>query len=82
MNYVWSLDLLDLSDYDPNVFKGYVYNLLVFDNFCKIGWKDAMKLNCSNNKKDSFENTLISSRRKLKLIETDVGKEYVNKIFI
>ena len=32
-------------------------------------------------KKDSFENILISSKRKPKLIESDRGKEFYNNIF-
>ena len=31
--------------------------------------------------KDAFENILKSSKRKLNLIETDDGSEFVNKIF-
>ena len=31
--------------------------------------------------KDSFENILISSKRKPNLIETDCGKEFYNEIF-
>ena len=41
----------------------------------------SQKQSCSNNK-DSFENSLINSKRKPVLIETDRGREFLTNIFI
>ena len=34
----WSSDLLDMNDYGPKNNKGYIYTLVVIDNFSKFGW--------------------------------------------
>ena len=78
---VWSLDILDLKDYGPKNNKGYGYVLVVIDNFSKFGWTSALKNKSAQTIKDSFENILISSKRKPGLIESDRGKEFYNNIF-
>ena len=57
------------------------YVLVVIDNFSKIGWTVPLKNKNAQTIKDSFENILISSKRKPNLIETDRGKEFYNNIF-
>ena len=47
----------------------------------KIGWTTLLKNQNALTTKDSFENILISSKRKPNLIESDRGKELYNKIF-
>ena len=78
---VWSLDILDLKDYGPENIRGYRYVLVIIDNFSKYGWTVALKNKNAITIKDSFENILISSKRKPNLIETDRGKEFYNIIF-
>ena len=78
---IWSLDILDLKDYGPKNNKGYRYVLVVIDNFSKFGWTKAIKNKNAITIKDSFENILISSKRKPNLIESDRGKEFYNNIF-
>ena len=78
---IWSLDILDLKDYGPENNRGYRYVLVVIDNFSKFGWTVPPKNKNAQTIKDSFENTLISSKRKPNLIETDRGKEFYNNIF-
>ena len=78
---IWSLDILDLKDYGPENNKGYRYVLVVIDNFSKFGWTTPLKNKNAQTIKDSFENILISSKRKPNLIETDRGKEFYNNIF-
>ena len=51
------------------------------DNFSKYGWTQPLKNKNAQTIKDSFENFLINSKRKLNLIETDRGKEFYNNIF-
>ena len=77
----WSLDILDLKDYGPENNRGYRYVLVVIDNFSKYGWTVPLKNKNAQTIKDSFENILISSKRKPNLIETDHGREFYNNIF-
>ena len=78
---IWSLDILDLKDYGPENNRGYRYVLVVIDNFSKFGWTTPLKNKNAQTIKDSFENILLSSKRKPNLIETDRGKEFYNNIF-
>ena len=77
----WSLDILDLKDYGPENNRGYRYVLVTIDNFSKYGWTTPLKNKNAQTIKDSFENILISSKRKPNLIESDRGKEFYNNIF-
>ena len=78
---IWSLDILDLKDYGPKNNRGYRYVLVTIDNFSKFGWTIPLKNKNAQTVKDSFENILISSKRKPNLIESDRGKEFYNNIF-
>ena len=78
---VWSLDILDLKDYGPENKKGYRYVLDTVDNFSKNGWTIPLKNKNAQTIKNSFENILISSKRKPSLIESDRGKEFYNNTF-
>ena len=77
----WSLDILDLKDYGPENNRNYRYVLVIIHNFSKYGWTIPLKNKDAQTKKDSFENFLITSKRKPNLIETDRGKEFYNIIF-
>ena len=61
---IWSLDILDLKDYNPENNRGYKIVLIIIDNFCKSGWTVPFKNKIAQTIKDSFEKTLITSRRK------------------
>ena len=78
---VWSLDILTLKDYGPENNRGYRYVFVIIDNFSKFGWTIPLKNKNAQTIKDSFENILISSKRKPNLIESDRGKEIYNKFF-
>ena len=77
----WSSDLLDMNDYGPKNNKGYRYILVVIDNVSKFGWTIPLKNKFSQSITDAFSEIIKSSNRKPNLLETDDGKEYVNKIF-
>ena len=77
---IWSLDILDLKDYGPENNRGYRYVLVIIDNFSKFGWTVPIKNKNAMTIKDSFENILISSKRKPNLFESDRGKEFYNNI--
>ena len=55
--------------------------MVIIDNFSKYGWTVPLKNKNAQTIKDSFENILISSKRKPNLIESDRGKEFYNNIF-
>ena len=78
---IWSLDILDLKDYGRENNRGYRYVLVIIDNFSKFNWSIPLKNKRALTIKDSFENILISSKRKPNLIESDRGKEFYNNIF-
>ena len=78
---IWSLDILDLKDYGPEINRGYRYVLVTIDNFSKYGWTSPLKNKNAQTIKDSFENILINSKRSPNLIETNRGKEFYNNIF-
>ena len=78
---IWSLDILDLKDYGLENNRGYRYVPVTIDNFSKFGWTIPLKNKNAQTIKDSFENILISSKRKPNLIESDRGKEFYNNIF-
>ena len=81
IDYIWSLDILDLKDYGPENNRGYRYVLVTIDNFSKYGWTIPLKNKNAQTIKDSFENILLSSKSKPNLIESDRGKEFYNNIF-
>ena len=78
---IWSLDILDLKDYGPENNNNYRYVLVIIDNFSKYGWTIPLKNKNAQTIKDSFENILLSSKRKPNLIETDRGKDFYNNNF-
>ena len=78
---IWSLDILDLKDYGSENNRGYRYVLVTIDNFSKFGWTVPLKNKNALTIKDSFENIIISSKRKPNLIESDRGREFYNNIF-
>ena len=77
---IWSLDILDLKDYGLENNREYRYVLVIMDSFSKFGWTVPLKIKNSQTIKESFENILISSKRKPNLIKSDRGKE-IHKIF-
>ena len=80
---IWSLDKLDLKDFGPENNKGYRYVLVAIDNFSKFNFFRTIPLKKKNayRREDSFENNLINSKTKPKVIETDRGKKIYNKVF-
>ena len=77
----WSPDLLDMNDYGPKNNKGYRYISVVIGNFSKFVWTIPLKDKFTQSILDAFSQIIKTSRRKPYLLETDDGKEYVNKIF-
>ena len=78
----WSADLLQMDDYGVENNKGYRYILTVIDNFSKFGWTVPLKNKFAKTVTEAFSNIINNSKRKPKLLETDDGKEFTNKMFI
>ena len=78
---IWRFDMLDIKDYGPENNRGYRYVLVIIDGFIKFGWTIPLKNKTAQTIKDSFENFLISSKRKPNLIESDRDKELYKNIF-
>ena len=76
----WSSDFLDINDYGPKNNRGYRYVLVVIDNFSEFGWTIPLKNKYAQSITDTFSEFIKSSNREPNLLETDDGKEYVNKI--
>ena len=77
----WSSDLLDMNDYGPKNNRDYRYTLVVIDNFSKFGCTIPLKNKYAQSITDAFSQITKTSKRKPNLLETDDGKEYVNKNF-
>ena len=77
----WSSDLLDMNDYYIKNNNGFRCILVVIDNFSKFGWTIPLKNKYAQSIIDAFSQIIKTSRRKPNLLETDDGKECVNKIF-
>ena len=70
-----------MKDYGPKNNKGYRDILVKIDNFSKFGWITSLKNKNAQSITDTFSEIIKSSNRKPNLLETDDGREYVNKIF-
>ena len=77
----WSIDLLDMSDYGISNNNGFRDIFIIIDNFSKFAFTIPLKNKYAQTVTTEFSNIINKSKRKPKLIETDDGKEFVNKIF-
>ena len=78
----WSMDWTKLFVLRPKNKNGCGYVWAITDNFERFGRIVASKNITSQTIESSFEYILRSSEIKSNLIETDDGKEFVNKIFL
>ena len=77
----WSSDLLDMNDYGPKNNSGHRCILVVIDIFSKFSWTIPLRNKYAQSITDAFSQIIKTSNCKPNLLETDDGKEYVNKIF-
>ena len=59
---IWSLGISDFKDCAPENIRNYRYILVIFDNFCKFGWRGPLENKNAQTIEDSFENILITSK--------------------
>ena len=69
-----------MNDYGLKNNRDYRYVLVVIDNFSEFGWTIPLTNNYAPLITDTFSEIVKSSNRKPNLLETDDGKEYINKI--
>ena len=60
----WSLDLLDLNDYEPKNNERYRYSLVVIAYFSKFGWTVPLKTRIAQTIKSSFEKSSFPQKEK------------------
>ena len=58
--------LTNLKGYEPENIRGYRHISVIIDNFLKFGFTIPLKIKTAQ-KKDSFENILITSKKKIKI---------------
>lgn len=75
----WQADLADLGNI-AKYNKGYRYILTCIDVFSKYAWVIPVKTKTGVNVTSAFEAILKTGRKPVKL-QTDQGKEFLNKIF-
>ena len=72
---IWSIDLLDTSDYGTSKSKGYRYIPVVIDYFSKYIWCIPLKQKYGQTIKDESSIIYITTKRKPNRVESDRGKE-------
>lgn len=71
----WQSDLVEMIPYaDEN--KGYKYLLTIIDCFSKFAWVEKLKTKSGEETADALSMVFERSKRKLKKMQTDNGKEY------
>ena len=78
---IWSIDLVDFSDYKTSNNKGFRYIFIIIDNFSKYLWAIPLKNKYSQTITNEFSNILTTSKRKPLKIESDRGSEFYNSFF-
>ena len=72
---------MNLKKYGSKLNRGYRYVFVVIDSFSKLGWTVPLKNKNAPTIKNSSEIVLITSKRSPNLVETQRGKELLNKVF-
>ena len=77
---LWAADLLIMKKYSEEN-DGFKYLLNVIDTFSKFVWIEPLKSKSGKCVVEAFEKIIAESKRKPKLLHTDMGGEFVNKTF-
>lgn len=76
----WQMDLADLSAINEYN-EGYKYLLNCIDIFSKYAWSIPVKTKSGESITNAFQSLLESTPRRPQKIQTDAGKEFLNKKF-
>ena len=79
IDHIWFADLLEIVEYKKN--RGVRFLLMIIDNLSKYGFVRKLKRKFMENITDAFEDIIVSSDRKPKILITDSGPEFANRIF-
>lgn len=77
---LWQADLNDMASIKQHN-NGYVYLLTVIDVFSKFAWSIPLKRKTGSEVSAAFKKIFNKSGRKPLNLETDKGKEFLNKVF-
>ncbi|KAK6175842.1 hypothetical protein SNE40_014222 [Patella caerulea] len=80
IDHLWGLDLADVSSLKKHN-NGHTFLLCVIDVLSKYAWVYPMKSKTARSIAQGFTHILESSQRKPISIQTDKGKEFLNKSF-
>ena len=78
---IWSIDLMDTSDYNVSTKKGFRYIFVIIDNFSENAWCIPLKNKNAQTITDEWLRVTTVSKRKPNKIKSDRGKEFYNRIF-
>ena len=73
---IWSIDLVEFSDFKTTNKRGYRYILVVVDNSSKNIWCIPLEKKFGETIKNEFSNVLTTSKRSPLKIESDRGAEF------
>jgi hypothetical protein len=79
IDYLWQIDLVDMLKYS-SINKGYKYLLTCIDVFSKYAWIKPIKSKEGDSVLKAFMEIMSEGRRPVK-IQSDEGKEFLNKPF-
>ena len=78
IDHLWQADLADMQDLSRDN-QGHRYILTVIDVFSKFAWTIPVKDKGSKSMLDAFKELFRVSERVPKKLQTDMGKEFLNK---
>ena len=78
---IWSLDILDVKGDGPENIRNYRYVLVIIDIFSKFGWTIPLKNKNAQTITNSFENNIITSKRKPNFLEGDPDRGFLTVFF-
>ena len=78
IDHLWQADLADMQDL-PRDNKGHRYILTVIDVFSKFAWAIPVKDKGSKSMLDAFKELFRVRERVPNKLQTDMGKEFLNK---
>ena len=79
IDHIWGIDLITMIKYAKQN-SNYKYILTVIDFFSKYSWCYPLKNKNSNEIINSFKDIFKKSKRKPKMIQSDEGSEFTNKL--
>lgn len=80
MNDLYQADLIEMQPYSK-INKGFRYILTVINCFTKVADAEPLLNKSASNVVQAMKKIILRDRNRMKLLQTDNGKEYYNKLF-